>query len=243
MNLKTKAVNGKIVLEYDYNKDGNITALKDITGRKISYNYDIIGMLKEVWDGNQQAASYTYNQDSTIAGIKYGNGINIQYNHDVDKNISGILAKTKEGKELLNHRYFYDNNGNQIRKDEGGNVTSYAYDCLNRLEKVVYPNQTIESFGYDKVGNRVKRTLDSRVTSYSYDKRNRLTSLIAGEDSTAYKYDAQGNLIAEINKQGTTNYAYDCFNRTTNVQKHDGSYIKNFYDSEGLRSEIDENGV
>ncbi|MBC2582752.1 DUF6531 domain-containing protein, partial [Clostridium sp. DJ247] len=67
MNLKTKSINGKTVLEYDYNKDGNITALKDITGRKISYKYDIIGMLKEVWDGNNKAASYAYNPDSTIA--------------------------------------------------------------------------------------------------------------------------------------------------------------------------------
>ncbi|MBC2582969.1 RHS repeat domain-containing protein, partial [Clostridium sp. DJ247] len=209
-------------------------------------------MLKEVWDGNNKAASYTYNPDSTIATIKYSNGINIQYNHDVDKNISGILAKTKEGKELLNHRYFYDNNGNQVRKDESGNITSYAYDSLNRLEKVAYPGGAIEAFGYDKAGNRVKRTLDSpassqamspQITNYTYDSRNRLTSLAVGEDLTNFKYDNQGNLRSETTKQDTTKYAYDCFNRTTSVQKQDGSYIKNFYNSEGLRSEIDENGV
>ncbi|MBC2582811.1 RHS repeat domain-containing protein [Clostridium sp. DJ247] len=243
MNLKTKAVNGRTVLEYNYNKDGNITALKDITGRKISYNYDIIGMLKEVWDGNNKAASYDYNPDSTIAAIKYGNGISINYTHDADKNIAGILAKTRDGKELLNHKYFYDNNGNQVRKDEAGNITSYAYDCLNRLEKVIYPNQTIEAFGYDKAGNRVKRTLDSQVTNYTYDIRNRLTSLIEDENLTNFKYDNQGNLTSETNKQGTTRYTYDCFNRTTGVKNQDGSYIKNFYNPEGLRSEIDENGV
>ncbi|MBC2582744.1 RHS repeat-associated core domain-containing protein [Clostridium sp. DJ247] len=89
----------------------------------------------------------------------------------------------------------------------------------------------------------VKRTLGSQVTNYTYDSRNRLTSLIEGENLTNFKYDNQGNLISETNKQGTTKYTHDCFNRTTEVQKHDGSYIKNFYDSEGLRSEIDENGV
>ncbi|MBC2582563.1 RHS repeat protein [Clostridium sp. DJ247] len=249
MNLKSKSINGKTVLEYNYNKDGNITALRDITGRKISYNYDIIGMLKEVWDGNNKAASYAYNPDSTIAAIKYGNGININYTHDADKNIAGILAKTKEGKELLNHKYFYDNNGNQVRKDEAGNITSYAYDCLNRLEKVVYPNQTVEAFGYDKVGNRIKRAKDSLVTNYSYDVRNRLTQVIEASNTAeqlntiSYQYDLQGNLLTETGKLGTTKYTYDCFNRTTSVQKSDGSYIKNYYNSEGLRDKVDENGV
>ncbi len=246
MNLKTKSINGKSVLEYGYNKDGNITSLKDITGRKTSYKYDIIGMLKEVWDDNQRAASYTYNADSTIAAIKYGNGININYSHDLDKNVAGILAKTKEGKELLNHRYFYDNNGNQIRKDESGNITNYGYDALNRLEKVVYPDYT-EAFGYDNVGNRAKRTLDlpvgSQVTNYSYDERNRLTSLIEDENLTNFKYDNQGNLTSETNKNDTTKYTYDCFNRTTGVQKADNSYLKNFYNTEGLRDKVDENGV
>ncbi len=243
MNLKTKSINGKNVLEYGYNKDGNITSLKDITGRKTSYKYDIISMLKEVWDDNQRAASYTYNADSTIAAIKYGNGINISYSHDLDKNVAGILAKTREGKELLNHRYFYDNDGNQIRKDEGGNVTSYGYDGLNRLSKVVYPNKEIEAFGYDKVGNRVNRTLNSQVTSYTYDSRNRLTSLIEGQSLTNFQYDNQGNLISEKSKHGTTKYTYDCFNRTTAVQKSNGSYIKNSYNTERLRSEVEENGV
>ncbi len=246
MNLKTKSINGKNVLEYGYNKDGNINSLKDITGRKTSYKYDIIGMLKEVWDDNQRAASYTYNADSTIVTIKYGNGINISYSHDTDKNVAGILAKTKEGKELLNHKYIYDNNGNQIRKDESGNITNYGYDALNRLEKVVYPDYT-EAFGYDNVGNRVKRTVDSkvgsRVMNYTYDSRNRLTSLIADEDLNSYKYDGQGNLLAEKSKQGTTNYTYDCFNRTSGVQKPDGSYLKNFYNPEGLRDKVDESGL
>ncbi len=257
MNLKNKSINGKNVLEYGYNKDGNITSLKDITGRKTSYKYDIIGMLKEVWDDNQRAASYTYNADSTIAAIKYGNGININYSHDLDKNVAGILAKTREGKELLNHKYIYDNNGNQVRKDEGGDVTSYDYDALSRLEKVVYPSGAAEAFGYDKVGNRVKRTLDlptvsgatSKVTNYSYDGRNRLTELIEPSNTagivntTNFKYDNQGNLTSETNKNDTTKYTYDCFNRTTGVQKADNSYLKNFYNPEGLRDKVDENGV
>jgi RHS repeat-associated protein len=241
--LKSKNVNGKTVLEYGYNKGGKVTELVDVVGRKTSYKYDIIGRMEEVWDGDVRSAAYTYNPDNTIAGVRYGNGVDVNYGYDLDKNIAGILGKNREGKDLLNHSYSYDSNGNQIRKDEEGAVTSYAYDRLNRLGEVVYPNNTIETFGYDNVGNRVARSLNSEVTSYAYDSRNRLTSLNVGENVTKYQYDNQGNLLEEITKQGAKAYTYDCFNRTASVTNPDGSYIKNSYDPEGLRSEINENGV
>jgi RHS repeat-associated protein len=59
---------------------------------------------------------------------------------------------------------------------------------------------------------------------------------------TSYQYDSQGNLITESGRRGTTKYTYDCFNRTISVQSADGGYIKNRYDPEGLRSEVQENG-
>jgi len=241
--LKSKSVNGKTVLEYGYDKGGKVTELVDVVGRKTSYRYDIIGRMEEVWDGSTRSAAYTYNPDNTIAEVRYGNGVDVNYGYDLDKNIAGILGKNREGKDLLNHSYCYDSNGNQVRKDEEGAVTSYAYDSLNRLGEVVYPNNTIETFGYDNVGNRVERSLNSEVTSYAYDSRNRLTSLNVGENLTSFKYDNQGNLLSETSKEGTKAYTYDCFNRTSSVTNFDGSYIKNAYDPEGLRSEINEDGV
>ena len=198
--------------------------------------------MEEVWDGSQRTAAYNYNPDGTIAALKYGNGVDIQYTHDADKNVASILSRNNQGQELLNHSYIYDNNGNQIEKNEAGDITKYNYDSLNRLEKVAYPDFT-EVFNYDKAGNRSSRTSKGLITNYTYDVRNRLTQVAEGGNFTDYEYDPQGNLLAEKSKHGTTNYIYDCFNRTASVQKSDGSYIKNYYDPEGLRSEVDENGV
>ena len=210
--------------------------------RSTTYKYDIIGRIEEVWDGSQRAAAYNYNPDGTIAELKYGNGVDIQYTHDADKNVASILSRNSEGQQLLNHSYIYDNNGNQIEKNEAGDITKYNYDSLNRLEKVAYPDFT-EVFNYDKAGNCSSRTSKGLITNYTYDVRNRLTQVAEGGNFTDYEYDAQGNLLRKKVNKATTNYTYDCFNRTTSVQKPDSSYIKNYYDPEGLRSEVDENGV
>jgi len=105
----------------------------------------------------------------------------------------------------------------------------------------VYPDVE-ELFSYDYAGNRIYRKKGSLETTYSYDTRNRLIEKIEGSEQTRYSYDSNGNLITESGKQGTISYTYDCFNRTERVRKSNGEYIRNFYDPEGFRSKIEENG-
>lgn len=241
-NLKNKNINGKTVLKYSYNKDNKIIELKDITGRSTNYKYDTIGRVEEVLADNQRAAAYSYNPDGTISNIKYGNGINIAYTYDEDKNITAIFGKNNKDQDVINDYYKYDNNGNQIEKQENEKATHYFYDRLQRLERAYYPENT-ETFKYDKAGNRIKRITDGSVTSYEYDNRNRLLSKDGYRDSSRYFYDEQGNLVREIDNGYKLEYTYDCFNRAESVQKSDGSYIKNSYNPEGSRSEVDENGV
>ncbi|TYQ16962.1 UNVERIFIED_CONTAM: RHS repeat-associated protein [Acetivibrio alkalicellulosi] len=241
MKLKSKKANGKPILKYKYDKNSNIVELDDVAGRQIQYKYDIIGRMEEVYAGGKREASYGYNDDGTISSINFGNGIKVEYSHDEEKNLIGIHAVNGEGIEILNHSYVYDNNGNQVEKVENGEVTKYFYDNLNRLSKAVYPSAE-EVFTYDMAGNRRARTIGSITTSYDYDSRNRLREKIEGGEHTSYQYDAQGNLIAENGMRGTTKYTYDCFNRTLKVQSATGGYVKNRYDPEGLRFEVNENG-
>jgi len=241
MNLKRKSINNKTVLEYKYDKNSKIVELNDFTGRQTNYKYDILGRVEEVWDSRSKTASYEYNIDDTISSIHWENGTRVKYGYDDDKNISEISAINNEGIELLKHIYAYDKNGNQVKKQENESVTLYHYDSLNRLSKVVYPDAE-EVFLYDKAGNRTSRKFRNITTLYGYDNRNRLLEMIEGDEKTSYYYDLQGNLLRENSAKGTIRYTYDCFNRTASVEKWDGSYIKNRYDPEGLRSYVDENG-
>ena len=79
---------------------------------------------------------------------------------------------------------------------------------------------------------------------YHYD-RGRLTTRTveraqdpAGKTYT-YRYDAQGNTLSD----GENTYLYDCLNRIAEVQTKAGDIQKNHYDAEGLRSQMEENGM
>ena len=53
-----------------------------------------------------------------------------------------------------------------------------------------------------------------------------------------YQYDVQGNMLSDGNRQ----FTYDAMNRLSEVRNADGSFQKNRYDGEGLRTELEENG-
>lgn len=137
--LKSKATNGKEVLQYDYNKNGLISRLTDVSGTPVEYTYDMLGRVTAVSNGDKISAKYEYNTDSTIARILYGSGVSAKYEYNLDKKITRLSNMDPSGKEMIMYRYAYDGNGNQILKEENENVTSYRYDALNRLQEVMYP--------------------------------------------------------------------------------------------------------
>ena len=120
-------------------------------------------------------------------------------------------------------------------------TTHYQYDSVNRLTKATYPTYTEELY-YDKRGNRTKRLAKGIEELYSYDSRNRLTTVTRNQNAAtqtiAYAYDKQGNLL----KDDKATYTYDAFNRTQQVKTFDNHIQINYYDAEGLRHQIEEDG-
>jgi YD repeat-containing protein len=133
--LKTQARNGKTILSYQTDKNGNITQVTDANGDYTGYTYDLNARLKTVTDNEAVAATYSYNPDNTISGIVRGTGISSVYGYDSDRNIISFTNRRADGSTLESYSYTYDNNGNQLSKTENGQTTAYAYDKLNRLTK------------------------------------------------------------------------------------------------------------
>jgi len=233
--FKSKARNGKTLLEYLKDKNGRITRVTDADGDSTGYTYDTAGRLKTVTDCAVVTATYNYNADSTIASIIYGTGIKAVYGYDSDKNIVALTNKKADGSTLESYAYTYDNNGNQLTKKENGITTTYAYDKLNRLAK---ENNT--TYTFDNAGNRLSKTDGTSTVTYVYDQRNRLTQETNNGIITTYSYDNNGNRTAESNG---TQYTYDAFNRLVETNKQDGTWQQNIYDATGLRMATDENGT
>ncbi len=78
--------------------------------------------------------------------------------------------------------------------------------------------------------------------TYCYNERNELTERRNLSVITEYLYDENGSLVSEKEGSRTASCQYDLLNRQTHVTMPDGREQENFYDGEGLRAGVKEDG-
>ena len=195
-------------MSFNYIKQETSTDPKGNITEKI---YDRAGRLwKVIADG--ETTTYTYYDNGSRKSIEYPGGSKEVYEYYAN----GLLKKlenyrVENGVPVLMDRYeySYDAANNQVSKTETINgeeigTTTYAYDSLNRLEKVTEPSGRVTEYTYDRAGNRLSETVKANGTtvrtSYIYNEQNRLMKTITESGSrrvtTIYTYDNNGNLVS-----------------------------------------------
>ncbi|WP_289804810.1 RHS repeat-associated core domain-containing protein, partial [Dubosiella newyorkensis] len=268
--LKTKRASGVSLLSYEYDLNGNLMGMTDVTGKHTAYRYNSLNQLEEITDSGRSLARYSYNADGTIKRLEVGNSLVTEYGYDADRNITsqktvmtgmpehgikGLPAIPKTGMDpvaMVDNTYTYDGNANRITKNTLSGKTGFGYDSANRLVRAEY-SQFSEEYRYDRAGNRTSRhrtskgNAERREETYSYDACNRLTV----HDITGFRDDGTQestrrlytyDMQGNMLSDGDRQYSYDVRNRLAEVRTADGSWQKNHYDGEGLRAELEENG-
>jgi len=99
-------------------------------------------------------------------------------------------------------------------------ATSYEYDLVGCLKKVIYPDTNYVRFTYDLAGRRTKiKDPRGNETNFAYDAVHRLTSETNADNKvTSYTYDLMSNLTGVTDALNrTTNYSYDDFKRLKTI--------------------------
>lgn len=240
--LSRKSSAGRSLLSYDYDKNGNVIELTDVTGIATRYTYDVLNRVREVRDSQNHTflAAYQYTPEGRIRSLAYGNGVKTEYQYQDDGLMEHLVTVGSDGKVLLNYAYAYDGNGNCTKKSGDVYQNAYGYDVMNRLSEATYHGDT-EQFTYDLAGNRLTRKTQTGEERYEYNCKNQLTGLETESDHMVYLYDKQGNLVSEQGKDVSRTYAYDPLNRQNSVTAEKGAASYR-YDGEGLRYETEEAG-
>ncbi|KQZ21680.1 hypothetical protein ASD47_25085 [Caulobacter sp. Root1472] len=179
--------------------------------------------------------------------------------------VSGYLTSAQRIEKVVT----YTPNGREATVADGkGNVTTYAYDSLDRLASVRYPNASgggssasdYDAYGYDEADNRVTwRLRDGQVRTFSYDALNRAQNGLRGEvytydnlgrrTSAAYAggiaqtaYDAFGRVKSETTNGLTMSYEYDLAGNRTKLTWPDNIYATYDYDLLGAMTGVHESG-
>jgi RHS repeat-associated protein len=231
---------------YEYDKDDNVTEMKDGTGTS-KYKYDEIDRLTEVENGAKQVVKYEYNLANEQTKATYPNGKSITRVYDK----AGRLEKITDW--LSGETKFAYNRDSELKtttfpsgsthKDE------YEYNNAGELTKITMKrgSETLASLTYarDKLGQVESVTQTGlpggEKTEYVYDKKDRLTK--AG--ATAYGYDAADNptklgeatlkydKASQLEEGGGVKYSFDKLGERTKATPEEGPATTYGYDQAG----------
>ena len=266
----TSAMEGNTAYHYKRDSEGRVTEKADSRGRlfEVVYNpdgtigrlggtryyYNYAGQMTCVMSDCGLGANYEYDDNGALIKTECDNGLTTTYTRDSRGRLESLKAGFAGETALLDAKYTYDGNGNRTGKEElfsmekgsvpTSAVTQYAYDSMNRLT-MENRNGLATTYTYDMAGNRTSRLKGDDREEYRYNSRNQLTERTGMGRRTSCQYDPAGNLTQEQRfiqeRAETRKYTYDAYNRNIEVRGEDFLH-KNFYDAEGLRNRIEENG-
>lgn len=249
--LLEKSSCGRKLLQNTYNKNGQVTMVRDITGKSSHYSYDIMGRMERISEeSGETIASYQYDAKDQLVEVSHRNGMYTKYEYDGEGNVTRLLTGSEE-ETYLDLVYCYDGNGNRVSKygiqkwmQEGvldKIYTTYTYDPKNQLVQENVSGAVTE-YGYDKAGNRTHKITAEETVRYTFNQKNQLTMSEGRNGKKYFTYDPQGSILKEEGPAGETQYGYNPLNQQTEVTRQGQRVQVNRYDAEGLRAEMEENG-
>jgi RHS repeat-associated protein len=212
------------------------------------YNYNASGSLilaKQLYNnsGNLQwmTTSRTYDRFGNLATLtdargnvtRYGYSSKYQFGYLTSQN-----ATLMPGSSLVSTRYSYNFTTGALLStvDPNGYNTTYQYDLLGRLKRVVYPTGDYENYTYNDSARFVDIANENGwKTRQIYDGLGRLSATdrfrgIASYSNNTSTYDLQDKPVTQRDAMGNvTTYQYDALERPTQITEPDGNYTRVFY--------------
>ena len=250
------------VTEWQYDTWNRLTEMVYADGEKVSYRYNVGGLLKSM-SGKKQSDKYDYvtqlgyDKFEQRVFLSYGNGTKTSYSYeDERRRLSSMTATTAAGRAMMDNQYGYDQVNNILSLKNNAEVPasnlmggssqySYEYDELYRLTqaegKFTGSNHTHRyslSMQYNSVGGITeKQQVHERKSNEegSWKEQKKTTY------RQSYEYgDSQPHAPVHIGKQ---KYSYDANgNQTGWTHDVSGQRRQIIWDEENRIRAIADNG-
>ena len=204
---------------YEYDENGNRSAVRYANGIVVTYNYDEVNRLiseKALDKQGGLVAQYEYTLGAAGERTKVKElDRTVEYTYDALYRLTGEKITAADG-TVTKYTYAYDNVSNRILKTENGVETTYTYNALNQLTA-----ETGVTYQYDDAGNLIATTSSGKSASYTYNAENKLIRATVQEGNSVaveeYEYDYAGNRTVKKSENDYTYYLNDINSGLTQV--------------------------
>jgi YD repeat-containing protein len=245
---------------YDSTKNaGHITATRDQTGVRLSYQYNAAGQLSQVTDASGDQVYYDYaNGNLSQVGVTTAAGATTtrtRYAYDGQNRLTSVVTDlTPDDNSVADGNtysttYTYVGNTSQVASVVQGDGTALSFtytlvDGVSKIDTVTDGLGQKTTFSYAAGQTTVTDPLHY-ATVYAYDAAGQLLSVTAPavngvSQVTAFNYDAKGNVLTVTDPRGkVTTYVYDANGNRIKGTNAAGDVVTRVYDlaSNNLLSE------
>ncbi len=244
-------------LEFDYNAEGLIAAIRAPESKTVHYGYTD-GLLTSFTNARGNTTTYAYNEKKQLTTITTPKG-HTSLEQTYDKN--NRVYWRKEGRAAARAFIYSDDGLTTTIVDSYGNTTVYTYNKLGQIIQFTDALNHTEEYAYDSDYNRIYyKDKEGHEWHYTYDDRgNRLTEYgplrwhraweyndldlvtrgvrrVDGSTTrqTTFYYDGRGNLIQTCNAfSDCGTIIYDGRGLPIDLYDFAGNHTHNTYDAEG----------
>ena len=220
-------------LEIKYNRRGQPVSYTDQAGRVKQFERDAFGRVVKELFPDETSVEYTYNAIGQLHQVLDQNRHKITF----DWNRFGLDSRRTAAGQLTD--YVHDKYGLLAKidskwKGKTDRSIKYEYDKLDRLIKVTYADNQVETYAYDSWGKLVAAARGGRKATFHYDYFGRLICKMDGATETRYLYNKHGQRTGRQLKNGALTLQefrqYDSNGRLTEIRSGD-KQVKYVYNS------------
>ena len=185
---------GEVVTGYEYDDDGNLTAVTDPNGNVTAYVYDDFGQMLRQTSPVTGVTTYEYDAGGNLTRTADARGAVTTRSYDVLGRAMQLVTTGEGSSETIT--WGYDAGtfgiGRMSSMTDGLGTATYLYDRRGLLLTETRPidgTSYTTSYGYDADGNRTKVTYPSgRVATATFDHAGRPTGMTGklGKKSVTY---------------------------------------------------------
>jgi RHS repeat-associated protein len=234
LNKLEKVVNERnYPTTYKYYPGGQLKTVKDSKGFETNYQYDKLNRISVIENPLKETITYDYDSMGNVESIEDARGVKTTYIY----NARDQVEKTFDTQGHQTTRLYYPNGDLRTHLDEENRATSYQYDEVHRLTKLLESGGYEKNYVYNPISGDIDRMFDNagKFTVYSYDDAHRLMSEKNEQGHlTEYTYDDFGNIETKKTPDGNVvTYGYDILDRVSSILDPENKLTEINYDPMG----------